>query len=137
MNFLEIIGLLTIIGIAIFVLGRHQEAKDELRKHEEGLSTVAMYIAYRLAIRQLYQRHQEPNIREALKKAAEHIYGGVSTVALEISDEQYLKSIKVDFASIQACQRAETSIRERGYPLAIEDGKIINRWGHTGHEVVG
>ena len=137
MNILEIIGLLTVIGIAIYLLGRHQEAKDELRKHEEGLSTIAMYIAYRLAIRHLYKRHQEPSIREALKKAAEHIYGGVSTVALELSDEQYMKAIKVDSESIQACQRAETSIKERGYPLAIEDGKIINQWGHTGREVIG
>lgn len=137
MNMLEIIGLLTLIGIAIVVLGRHQEVNDELRRHEEGLSTVAMYIAYRLAIRHLYQSHQEPGIREALKKAAENIYGGVSTVALELSDKQYLNLIEIDSAGSQAYQRAQTSIRERGYPLAIEDGKIINRWGNTGHEVVG
>ena len=77
MNTLEVIGLVTLIWIAIVVLGKHQQSRDELRKHQQHLDTMAMFIAYRLAVRRLHQQHQEPSIREALRRVAEHIYGGI------------------------------------------------------------
>lgn len=136
MNFLETVGLITLIGIGIFVFGEYAK-KDNIEKKQKLENDMrAMYVSYRLALRYLYQQHQEPNIRQKLTKLAEHSYGGVSTIALDLNDSEYIRWLQEDNGGNNAYQQARSAIEKRGYPLSVDDGNVINRWGAGGNEVI-
>ena len=71
MNFLETIGLITVIGVGGYVLTEHLKIKDKEAKRIEDVKWRAMYISYRFALRHLYHQHHEPKVREKLMHLAE------------------------------------------------------------------
>lgn len=130
MNILEWIGLLAIIMAVVYFSAPYIQAENEAKAYKLKQDLTAWTIECQLALRWLFNQHQEQNIREALKRVAETYYAGAESVALGLNDDEYLNRLRADLkmnhVSFNAYDQAKTAIRERGYPLAIENGKVIN-----------
>lgn len=129
MNFLEVVGLTTLIAIGLFANYIYREKADEEERQIADINLRAMFVSYRLALRHLYQQHEDPNIREKIKQVAENCYGGVSTIALDLDDSEYRQLIEKDVRGDAVYQTAQSNIEKNGYLLAVENGNISNPRG--------
>lgn len=125
MNFLETVGLIALIFIAAYANAVYRVEVDEDKRIEADINHRAMFVGYRLALRHLYQQHDDPSIREKIKKCAEYHYGGVSTLALDLDDSEYYQWIQADLRGGDVYRKAQSEIKENGYPLAVENGSIV------------
>lgn len=129
MNFLETVGLITLISIGGCVLVIYGNRADEEKRQKSDIDIRAMYLSYRLALRHLYRQHEDPSVREKIKKVAEYYYGGISTIALDLDDSEYQQWIQKDIRGDAVYNQAQSAIQQGGYPLEIANGNVINPRG--------
>ncbi|WP_291992239.1 hypothetical protein [Candidatus Accumulibacter sp. ACC003] len=129
MNFLEIVGLISLIAIGGYIFLVYSERADEEKRQRDDIDRRAIFVSYRLALRHLYRQHEDPNVRKKIEQVAEYYYGGVSTIALDLDDSEYRQLIEKDVRGDAVYQTAQSSIEKNGYLLAVENGNISNPRG--------
>ncbi len=124
-DFASIVGWIVIIGGGLYAWASISDHLRQQQIDEANRRLIIKATAYRLALRQLYKQAQDNETRECIKQWSMHdgLTLGWAMLSLEDSDEKFRED-NWDLGMVEAGME----IREKGYPVYIENGEIKTRW---------